>query len=255
MQLTIKKQEKTITDFAIEIDDILDSCLRETSNQTNKQIISIFNIIEKEITSQSNLILTTEEILKIALESQSQELNKLLDLLAQNFPLQLSSHKIKWFKSKTQVGEIASYNHVFEDDRIPHYYILHLDFIQNYQLLHKKKGIILPLYWHDVCPSNNESIVHGRVNQGMYENFDFCSLHFDYTKPVTDYSAQLIENKNLSVYDEIIFPKKTNVEHFYIPCQKNVDQLLLEKIIEKTDKYRFGNNNYSTGDNTDDLPF
>ena len=141
-----------------------------------------------------------EEILTNELALNNTNLSNLIITCIKNFPLEFRTHKIEWWDGNTCLGSESYYTDIYEDERLPYYYILHIDLFQSYKLLHKETGKLLNFTFHDLCPSDDNSILNGRYMSGDLSNYDFCSTLVDWSNDDIEGTVKVLANKNKEIF-------------------------------------------------------
>lgn len=257
-----KKYEKSIQDYGKLLDHIMNEWAWESEDPLYETAFSLYRALKKDIYPNRKEDVDIEEILTNAQALTNIHLSNLIITCIKNFPLEFRTHKIEWWKDNTCLGSESEYTDIFEDARLPHYYILHIDLFQRYKLLHKETGKLLNFTFHDLCPSADNSVINGRHMNGALANYDFCSTHIDWSNEDVEDTAKAVVNQKLEIFQDLIIPTSTNVSYFYIPCINNIDFQFNQNILNKVKGNYFGNlelsNNKSENEadeNFDNLPF
>ena len=229
--ISFKKYEKTIKEYAEMIEELLDEWAWDSDDALYKKALMALTYLKKELYPDKLEYISIEEILANKDANTKNQLDDFLASLLIRYPIQFCTHRIEWYQNENLLGSNSRYTEVFEDPRLPHYYIFHVDLFQDFKLIHKSTGTLIGFRWHDLCPSSEENIINGRHLNGKLADYDFCSTYIDITNTDLETQAKAIINKDKSIYEELIIPTGTNVEYHYSPCKNKTDFEFNQKII------------------------
>ncbi|MFM7683571.1 MAG: hypothetical protein ACKO7P_12640 [Bacteroidota bacterium] len=262
--LSFRKYEKSISEYATMIDNMLEDWAWEAESPMYQKALFYKNRLSEKLYPERATTCTIKELISHELAWVGVDLPNLLTLLIKEYPFHFSPFILEWYLKDSKIGETDVRTCVYEDPRMPFYYILHVDLFQDYMLLHKGTGRLLDLRWHDICPSPTPSIINGRLLTKQFADFDFCSLKIDDHTFGIEPSVSIINIEEVKLYDQLIIPTDTNVDYIYIPCKREDDFYFNQKIVGMLKsnyngclKVREDNNSDNTivTDDFDDLPF
>lgn len=266
--IIFKKYEKSIQDYGKLLDYIMCEWAWESEDPLYDTAFNFYRALKNDIYPNRKEDVDIEEILTNAQALNNVNLSNLIITCIKNFPLEFSTYKIEWWKDNTCLGIETEYTDIYEDARLPHYYILHVDPFQRYKLLHKETGKLLNFTFHDLCPSAVNTIINGRHMCGALANYDFCSTYVDWSSEDVEGTAKVVPNQKQEIFQDLILPTSTNVSYFYIPCSNNMDFQFSQGILNKVKDNYLGNlkltmnksenSNFSENEidkNFDHLPF
>ena len=223
------------------LDQIMDEWAWESEDPMYEIAFGYYRALQSDIYPNRQHDIDLEEIFKNDLALNNLNLSNLIITCINNFPSKFSTHKIEWWIESTCLGSESVYTDIFEDARLPYYYILHIEPFQSYKLLNKETGRLLDFTFHDLCPSADNSILNGRHMNGVLANYDFCSILIDYSNDNIEGSAKVVTNETKEIFQNLILPTSTNVPYFYIPCKNNIDFQFSHNIKNLVKKNYFGN--------------
>lgn len=246
-----KKYEKPIQDYGKMLDQIMSQWAWDSENLMYEDAFSYYRALKNDIFPNRKEDIDIEEILTNELSLNNINLSNLIITCIKNFPLQFRTHKIEWWDGNTCLGCESEYTDIYEDERLPYFYILHTELFQSYKLLHKVSGRLLNFTFHDLCPSDDNSIINGRHMNGDLANYDFCATHIDWSNENIEGTAKVVTNDNKEIFQNLILPTSTNVSYFYIPCPNNIDFQFSYNIMNLIQSNYFGNLQLSTSNSND----
>ena len=143
-------------------------------------------------------------------------------------------------------GRCLDYNFrftdIWEDDRLPHYFIIYNEPHQSYYLLDKHNANLLPWRLHVICPSDDKNIIIGEHFDEPFDSLGICAIRLRDQVPETDQtnpriSADAVPFETLMPGmspDELpfVFPFGTNLPHLYIPLRSIQDILFRHRMQE-----------------------
>jgi hypothetical protein len=266
--IIFKKYEKSRQDYGKMLDQIMSEWAWDSEDPMYETAFNYYRALKNDICPNRKEDVDIEEILTNELALNNINLSNLIITCLNNFPFKFRTYKIEWWKDDNCLGSESEYTDIYEDARLPYYYILHIDLFQSYKLLHKETGKLLNFTFHDLCPSDDNTILNGRHMHGDLSNYDFCSTLIDWSNDDIEGAAKVVANKNKEIFQNLILPTSTNVPYFYKPCANNIDFQFSHNIMNLVKKNYFGDlqlsidnskkSNISQNDidkNVDHLPF
>jgi len=239
--IIFKKYQKTIQDYGTMLDQIMSKWAWDSEDSMYETAFSYYRALKNDIYPNKKEDIDIEEILTNELALNNTSLSNLIITCIKNFPLEFRTHKIEWWDGNTCLGSESYYTDIYEDERLPYYYILHIDLFQSYKLLHKETGKLLNFTFHDLCPSDDNSILNGRHMSGDLSNYDFCSTLVDWSNDDIEGTVKVLANKNKEIFQNLILPTSTNVPYSYIPCTNNIDFQFSHNVMNLVKSNYFGN--------------
>ena len=263
--LNFKLYEKTISEYGQMIDQLLNDWAWESDNPVYQNTIANLKELKTEVYPDRSGRIEIEVLLANNDAQYHNKLNDILKALIIRFHYKFSSHRIEWYKNEDFLGSESYYTNIYEDTRLPNYYILHDDLSQDYKLIYKSNGKLINFRWHDLCPSYEKYVINGRHFGGRLADFDFCSTKIDLSKADFELHATATISNDKSIYENLILPFGTNVDYQYIPCKNDLDFFFSRKIISMLRDSNYGclklsngkspENEYKNKDIIDNLPF
>ena len=239
--IIFKKYEKSILDYGRMLDQIMDEWAWDSEDLMYETAFSYYRALKNDICPNRKEDVDIEEILTNELALNNINLSNLIITCIKNFPLKFRTHKIEWWDGNTCLGDEFEYTDIYEDERMPYFYILHIEPFQSYKLLHKETGRLLNFTFHDLCPSDDNSIINGRHMNGDLANYDFCSTFIDWSNQDLEGTAKVVTNDNKEFFQNLILPTSTNVPYLYMPCSNYIDFQFSHNIMNLVKSNYFGN--------------
>jgi hypothetical protein len=167
--------------------------------------------------------------------------DRILKLFVKNVDA-LQIDRLEWWTDGRFIDYNFRYINIWEDERIPHYYILHDEPYQAYLLLDKEAGRMLPYRFHVLCPMDDREIIIGEHLDEPFSAFGICAIRLRAPKgheddvpdrPGADHIPFESVKPGQSPDDmTCIYPLGTNVPHLYIPLRFGEDIMFRHRMQE-----------------------
>ena len=175
--------------------------------------------------------------------------DRILKLFVRNVDA-LQIDRLEWWKDGQFVDYNFRYVNIWEDERIPHYYILHDEPNQVYLLLDKESGRMLNYRFYLICPSEDRNIIIGEHLDDPFSNLGICAIRLResegsepnaFDRPKADHIPFESVRPGQSPDDMfLIYPLGTNVPHLYVPLRSVEDIMFRHRMHELIHLKSFG---------------
>jgi hypothetical protein len=190
-----------------------------------------------------------EQLLKDEEFLHSDHADRILKRFVRNVDA-LQIDRLEYWKDEHFIDYNFRYINIWEDDRLPHYYILHDEPYQSYLLLDRESGRLLPYRFHLICPSDDRNIIIGEHLDDPFSNLGICAIRLRdadgsasdaLDRPKADHIPFESVKPGQSPDDMLlIFPMGTNVPHQYIPLRSVEDIMFRHRMRELIHFKSFG---------------
>jgi hypothetical protein len=171
----------------------------------------------------------------------SEQCTRILKRFVRNVDV-LRLDRLEFWKDGQCVDHNVRYIDIWEDDLLPHYFILHNEPRQAYLLLDRESGSLLPWRFHVLCPSSDKNIIIGEHLDEPFDNRGICAIRLrdrgledDMVDGRTTADPVPFETLMPGISPDdlpFIFPFGTNVPHLYIPLRSVQDIMFRHRMQE-----------------------
>lgn len=251
-----KKKEKTRLDFGQMMDYFLEKDWCNGYFMNDEAAIKCIEIINNfcDVNNIANDKQSLESLLQQDLFFRSSDCDQLLKIFVENcfhFPF----YTIECYNEDKQCFSNYFFDEVFEDSRLPFYYILHKDDQigegASYLLVNKKTGRLHTFEMNSIIPSDNLHILYGRFDLPNLDRNSYYKIVFDLMEKgveINEKSFVAVEINNLiSIPEELsrwtdlsfftITPNTTNIDCAIIPVEQSEDIELREKLLKLRNEF------------------